>query len=229
MLQLSRAPSARSTHVAIMGDIINSEATASVTRLHQVFNVAIQQANVRHADDILVPLTITLGDEFQGLCSSLTAGLRVMRALRYELLSKSVECRFALGAVRLESGLPQERAWNMMGPGLAQTREKLALKSHPNAYRFHLPADALVEDLLEAVGYGVTLTELDWTDRQREVSLTALTHAGRSAELATELGLATRTFYKIRQSARLDFYNNQWDVMTHALQTLDARYGFAAA
>lgn len=217
------------THVALMGDIVASEANPSVPRLHQTFNAAVHQANDRFAGDIAVPLTITLGDEFQGLCSSLSAGLRVMRHVRHELLSRRVECRFALGLVRLESPAPQDRAWNMMGPGLASTREKLTAKAHPNAYRFHLPDEPLLEQLLEAIGYSVTLTERDWTDRQQEVSLAALAHEGRASQLASELGLATRTFYKIRSSARLDFYESQWRAMTAAMGDLDERYRFPGA
>lgn len=208
-----------------MGDLVASEAAPSVRQLHATFNAAVDRINDREAQRIESPLTITLGDEFQGLCGSLTDGLAVMRGLRLELLSHDVECRFALGVVRLETPAPKDRAWNMMGPGLADTREKLADKRRPNAYRFHLPGEDLIQDLLEAVAYSITLTELDWTARQREIAIASTATSHRPAELARKLGLNTRTLYKIRSSANLAFYENQWSVVTAAVEALDQRYG----
>lgn len=218
------SPANAPTHAVLMGDLINSEAAGDVNRLHRVFNRAIDRANLREADSLASPLTITLGDEFQGLCRTVSDGLRLMRQLRFELLSEDVPCRFALGVARLETPVGAERAWNMMGPGLAQTREKLSDKRHPNAYRFHLPGEPLLETLLEAIGYAATVTELEWTDRQREITFAAFDNDSPSPQLATELGLATRTFYKIRSSARYDFYQSQWGAMTKAAEALDQRY-----
>ncbi|MFD2783785.1 SatD family protein [Novosphingobium pokkalii] len=49
-----------------MGDIVNSSDAPSANGLHRTFNMAVEEANRRHAKDILSRLTITLGDEFQG-------------------------------------------------------------------------------------------------------------------------------------------------------------------
>src|SRR4051794_24660165 len=114
------------TCAVLMGDLIESEAAADVARLHMTFNRAIHHMNERTAESLVSPLTITLGDEFQGLFKTLSGGLRTMRQLRFELLAQHVPCRFALGVARLETPVATESAWNMMGPGLAQTRAKLS-------------------------------------------------------------------------------------------------------
>ena len=220
------------THAAVMGDLVSSGSAESAARLHAAFNAAVDEVNAARRGQLVSPLTITLGDEFQGLCACLSDGLAIVRALRLRLLDQDVECRFALGVVRIETPVNAERAWNMMGEGLSATRGRLSEKRHPNAYRFHLPGEDLVARLVEAVCYSLTLTERDWTRRQRQLALAVLASAALQsplapAELAAGLGLARRTYYKIRSAARLDFYVSQWSSVEAAMLELDRRYGFA--
>lgn len=212
------------THAVLMGDLIESEAAPSVRQLHQQFNHAVDQTNQLAADRLVSPLTITLGDEFQGVCRSLSDGLWIMRRVRYALLSQNVFCRFALGVVRLETEVPADRAWNMMGPGLSATRDRLADKKDPNVYRFQLPEHELLQSLLGAIGYAATAIERDWSARQQQIVL-ASAEDKPATQLASELGLATRTLYKIRNSARFDVYQSQWRAMMKAAKGLDHDYG----
>jgi hypothetical protein len=208
-----------------MGDLIASERSPDRARLHADFNAAVQAAN-RGADAALVsPLTITLGDEFQGLAVTLVDALVLVRRLRLTLLAADVECRFAIGRVRLSSPVNRERAWNMMGEGLAETRDRLNEKSVGNAYRFHLgpDADPVIERLMDAVGSALTRAERGWTDRQRTVML-ALLAEGRSVEqLSTTLKVTPRAVYKIRDAAGWDACSGWWDDLTTAAAALDAR------
>ncbi len=214
------------THAALMGDIIGSEAAASTSSLHRTLNLAVDTANALGPDGPASPLTITLGDEFQGLHRSLSGSLAAMRSMRRTFLSNRVDCRFVLGVVRLETPLNQDRAWNMMGPGLAQTREKLADKRHPNTYRFYLPGEPAAEALLDAVGLSLTMVEQDWTPRQQEIVALHLAAGGSAPEMADSLGISASSFYKTLRSARLDFYGRQWKAVEGAIAILDRHYGF---
>ena len=218
--------SAGYSHVAVMGDLVGSETVTSVTGLHAAFNEAIERLNDERRAEIASPLTVTLGDEFQGLCRSLSTGLSIIRTLRRRLLASRIDCRFVLGVVRLETPLNTDRAWNMMGPGLAGSREKLADKRDPNVYRFHLPDNPTIERLLEAVGLSISSVESAWTDRQVEIVAASLDHQGLHADLAARLGVSQRAFYKVRRAARLDFYESLWNAVEHAIGDLDRGYGF---
>jgi hypothetical protein len=74
--------------------------------------------NAAHAGALASPLTITLGDEFQGLLHGLAQAVPVVRGLRLELMAAGVDCRFVIGQVEIRTPLNREKAWNMMGPGL---------------------------------------------------------------------------------------------------------------
>ena len=227
---ISRAESlletlAPATHAVVMGDLVSSEDTASVETLHARFNSAVQWTNATHGPSIVSPLTITLGDEFQGLCATLEGGLRVVRDLRTRLLTHGVGCRFVTGTVRLETPVNPARAWNMMGPGLAASRQRLADKRDANAYRFELRGEPALQALMEAVGAGLTEIEDGWTDRQRQVVLALQGEA--AAPLAERLGMSAQTLYKIRRAGQFDLYGRQWAALEAMAARLDRALGLA--
>jgi hypothetical protein len=209
-----------------MGDIVQSRATASIHGLYRTFNEAVGAANKNNKSILTSPLTITLGDEFQGLCASLSAGLKIIRQLRYVLLHKSIECRFALGVATLETPINAEKAWNMMGPGLAETRKTLGDKRNPNAYRFFLPDEHLIERLMNAIGCSMTNIEQDWTARQLEIVTASLSHHGSDTDLAEGFKITPRTLYKIRNAGQQHLYESQWQAVEQAAAELDQRYTF---
>jgi len=210
------------THVVVMGDIIESQKALSVSMLHLDLNDAVDRANSEFA--LASPLTITLGDEFQGLCGSLSDGLTIVRWMRSTLLHQGVRCRFVLGLVQIETAVNDKIAWNMMGPGLAEARERLSDKRNASAYRFSLPLDPTLQTLLDALGASVTEVENSWTERQTQVVDASLKHTAKDTDLANDLGLAIRTLYKIRRAARYEFYVDQWRAVNAALTDLDIRY-----
>ena len=218
---MSRKPLALAV---VMGDIVASEAAASVKAMHQAFNKAVVAANRKYTP--LSPLTITLGDEFQGMASTMAIAWEIVASLRLRLLLDGLQCRFVVGVARIETPLNTERAWNMMGPGLAEARERLNQKQAENAYRFSLPEDHLLQSLLDAVGDGITQTEAGWTATQLEY-YTASRSGRTNAKIATTLGISERGFYKVLRAAHADFHNRQSIVIAEAMAALDKRHGLA--
>ena len=143
-----------------------------------------------------------------------------MRHLRFALLAEGIDCRFVIGQARIETPVNREKAWNMMGPGLARARETLDEKTPGLTYRFTLMDAPLTERLLEAVGAGLAVIERDWTDRQRE-DIEALL-AGQSVEkIAGERGVTVHSVYKVRAAGDYDAYTMQWAAVEAALDAID--------
>lgn len=214
----------RASHVVIMGDLVKSEAAPSAEALHRLFNDAVNEANAAFADQLASPLTITLGDEFQGLTETLEAGMTIIRHIRWSLLERDVECRFVIGLVSLASPVNADKAWNMMGPGLAAAREKLEQKRAPNAYRFSLADHPTLENLMESLGLALTDIEADWTARQREVMLAAMRARERPAALVERFDVKESVFYKVRRAAKFDLYRALWTNLYSALKMVDAEH-----
>lgn len=209
----------------LMGDLVASERAQSLKAVHRAFNAGVDFANQRYAADIESPLTITLGDEFQGLTRTLAHAWAIASSLRLRLLAANVSCRFVIGTAELETPINPREAWNMMGRGLAEARDKLNDKRSSNAYRFSLRAETIIEPLLDAVGDSLTEVEIRWTPTQLKYYSSARDSSGTNAELAKSLGVTPRSLYKVLHAARGDFHRRQSAVVAHALTELDERYG----
>lgn len=211
----------------LMGDLVASEKAGSPIALHELFNRAIAHQNREAKADILSPLTITLGDEFQGLVRTMTAGLPIMQKLRFELLQNGLECRFALGASKLQTPVNRKRAWNMMGVGLAATREKLNEKKTETLYRFYVPGNRASEAALEALGAGLTSIERRWTPQQLH-DIAGLMSGKSVQEIARYRNVSAHSVYKVRSSGDFDLYLLQWNAIAEVLEDLDRELGLGA-
>jgi SatD family (SatD) len=211
-------------YAVVMGDIVRSEKAPSTEWLHTKFNEIVDLGNRNHHMVLVSPLTITLGDEFQGLAQSLSATLPLVRDLRLGLLEHEIACRFAIGLVELRTPLNAEKAWNMMGPGLARTREKLAEKRAASLYRFAVTEDPVFEGLLDAVGAGLTSIERRWTRKQRD-HVKATLDGANADDLAQHQNVSSSNIYKILRSANFETYAVQWDAIAKALGAIDAAAG----
>ncbi|WP_296615780.1 SatD family protein [Sphingomonas sp.] len=211
-------------YAVLMGDLVRSESNAAIGELHHHFNDAVDRQNDERAPVVASPLTITLGDEFQGLLVSFLEAASAMRAMRLDLLAKGIECRFVVGAVSLRTPLNDKRAWNMMGPGLGAARAKLNDKRSPSLYRFSFPDDPQLERLLDAIGASLTAIERRWTDVQRADILAALDGV-TVAEIAQHRNVSVHTVYKVQRSGELNLYMTQWHAVIEALAALDRKAG----
>jgi hypothetical protein len=208
------------TTAVLMGDIVNSQGRHTPARLHALFNDAIATANRVAQTQILSPLTITLGDEFQGITASLASAATIARQLRLDLLQEGVDCRFVIGQLRLQTPLNTALAWNMMGEGLPRTRAKLNEKQSGAFYRFALLNDPTQETLFDALGLGLSTIEADWTDIQ--AATIAQTLAGNGVEaIATRRAVTPRNVYKTLKSAKLDVYTTLWTALFTGLAQIE--------
>ncbi len=206
----------------VMGDLVRSESQRPADDVYEIFNRAVDAANRTHAESLASPLTITLGDEFQGIAWQLAAALPIVRDLRLALMQQGIDCRFVVGQVALKSPVNAQRAWNMMGPGLSRARAKLNEKLPATLYRFALLHDPLAETLADALGAGLTLIERGWTARQRD--LIHKLDAGQSAaDLAAAEGVAVQNIYKVRAAGHHEAHSLQWAAIHQLLTSIDAR------
>ena len=204
----------------VMGDLVQSERALAPAQLHLQFNEAVNAQNAAHAKALASPLTITLGDEFQGLVRSLGQAVPIVRDLRLQLMSNAVDCRFVIGLVELKTALNPAKAWNMMGPGLARARAKLNEKKAGSLYRFSIAPAPITEIMLDALGAGLTAIERGWTDQQRD-DISALISGLSPAELAQRRNVSVHSIYKVRGSGDFDAYVMQWQAIGEALAALD--------
>lgn len=125
------------TQTILMADVIGSREQPGAP-LSQHLRALTQGANAAFPEGILSPLTVTLGDEFQGVVSNPAGGIDVIlwleQHLRRNPLCQGSEChpyqlRYVLHEGEIDSPLNPERAHGMLGAGLARAREMLTKRA----------------------------------------------------------------------------------------------------
>nr|VFK12310.1 MAG: SatD family (SatD) [Candidatus Kentron sp. LPFa] len=113
----------------LMGDIIRSRAYEAV-KLRQEFLQLIDSCNETLRDGILSPYTVTLGDEFQGVASSLGKVIDAIFHMEETSLSHVLPFKIRYVAVygHIDTPINRIKAYTMMGPGLTKAREILTDK-----------------------------------------------------------------------------------------------------
>ena len=91
-------------HHILMADIIGSRA-ANQRRLMEDFRRVIESTNREHRGDYHSPLTITLGDEFQGVVKNLEKSVQTLFAIEEKLIRSGHEfkLRYVLAQGRIET------------------------------------------------------------------------------------------------------------------------------
>src|SRR5450759_588107 len=113
----------------MMADIVKSSSLEPAW-LGEAFERLVSRCNEKCSDDIISPLTITLGDEFQGVAASLKGAVDTIFCLEETLLAEKFPFRLRYVVLYGEIGTEINRtlAHGMMGSGLTPARQKLTHK-----------------------------------------------------------------------------------------------------
>ncbi len=138
--------------IILMGDIIDSRLKNSVQLMSQ-FNTLTIACNNKYESKIISPLTITLGDEFQGIANSVYSGIASILFCEEYRLSRQLEfkIRYVLYEGIIETDINTEYAYGMLGPGLTDARALLPKKGRNQPrFKFRLGDRLLTERLMKA-------------------------------------------------------------------------------
>jgi hypothetical protein len=112
--------------IILMADIVGSS-SREARKLMKEFEHIVKEVNQRNQKHILSPLTITLGDEFQGVIRNLHAALQVVFDLEELTLSalQPFRLRYVLVQGEIQTPINRDIAHGMLGPGLTEARQRL--------------------------------------------------------------------------------------------------------
>ncbi|MBK6264321.1 hypothetical protein JKA74_04675 [Marivirga sp. S37H4] len=152
----------------IMADIIKSS-DHNGSELMSAFKNIVKQVNDQMANEIISPLTITLGDEFQGVVKSLPAGINLVFQFDRLLLEKDFNLRFVLNYGEIETAINQDNAYGMLGEGLTLAREQLeTVKNGDNRFSIN----GYNEEIVSLLNKGFKLYDYfysQWTTKERMI------------------------------------------------------------
>ncbi len=142
-------PKKQHSYPIFMGDVVNSSDYDGEV-LSKGLKELVESTNKKFSKDILSPLTITLGDEFQGILSSVSSGIDLLFHLEEELLKAEPDFKlhYVLLLGEIETEINPDIAYEMMGKGLTEARKMLSSKKrNRKRFRFKLQNKEQTEQL----------------------------------------------------------------------------------
>jgi hypothetical protein len=127
-------------HLVLMADVISSH-SKDANELMQTFSRIVKDANQFFKEKILSPLTITLGDEFQGVIDDIYTSVEIIIYLEEALIKEGAffKLRYVLNQGNIDTPLNPERSYQMLGEGLTEARQQLGkMKSSNNRFNIAL-------------------------------------------------------------------------------------------
>lgn len=108
----------------LMADIINSGKKDSRLLMAQLKEIV---RLINKKPHILSPLTITLGDEFQGLIDTVANGVKAIMEIEEVIIKNQfdLKLRYVLNYGRIDTEINTKAAYEMLGEGLTEARNKL--------------------------------------------------------------------------------------------------------
>ncbi|MHC5353062.1 SatD family protein [Myroides sp. LJL115] len=124
-------------YTILMADIIDSRRVDQALLITE-FTDLVEYINEKYKMEILSPLTITLGDEFQGVIGDMVSCFKIIFSLEEFILehSLSLKLRYVVNFGDIDTEINPQVAYGMLGKGLSDTRELLnSLKTSSNRFK----------------------------------------------------------------------------------------------
>lgn len=121
----------------LMADIVDSR-KANQSLLIDELRKVVHYINNKWRESIISPLTITLGDEFQGVIKDIESCYRLMFDMEEFILTNAsgIKLRYVMNYGNIDTPINKNVAYEMLGDGLTLAREELnKLKSSSNRFR----------------------------------------------------------------------------------------------
>lgn len=201
-------PNKKNMKIILMADIVESSKKESGQLLTD-FKKVVEQINDTYKKHIVSPLTITLGDEFQGIINQAESALQIIFSLEEELLKlkKPFKLRYVLVEGKIDTPLNKKSAHAMLGPGLTEARAILvSMKNSKSRFVIKLRDAAISEKITLALHVLQGITD-QWTPPQMKIAHSFLEY-GDYKKVASKLRKDASAIWRRKNSLLIDEYTS---------------------
>jgi hypothetical protein len=135
----------RGDYIVLMADIIQSSGYPQA-KLMSDFKELVHFINIKYQRELASPLTITLGDEFQGVVNDTQTAIHIIIDLEEKNLldRKGIKIRYVCCEGAIDTPINPTIAYEMLGEGLTNARKRLSwLKKEKHRFYFELKNTSL--------------------------------------------------------------------------------------
>ena len=215
-------------YIALIGDIIKSKNLENRTDIQKRLTKTLKELNEEYADVFASNLTVTLGDEFQGVFKNGKAVLEIVDKIKF--LMSPVEFRFGIGIGEIITEMKKEISIGADGPAYWNARQAIKDIHSTNDYELSriLVSNGLEEQPLKMINDSLALCdfiESRWRETQRDLLTKSIENYGHSQkvpqiELAKLLGLSSQATNQRIQSSGYYQYLRMKTTIAQELEVL---------
>jgi hypothetical protein len=194
-------------HYILMADIIDSRKHDQKTLITD-FKDVVSVVNTQEAGNLISPLTITLGDEFQGVLTDLESAIQVILNIEEVILSKELnfKLRYTLIEGKIDTEINREIAYEMLGEGLTIARDRLQqLKHEKNRFSIGLRNTKLANAINNAFLAFQGLVD-NWTGLNDMQIASMFLNGIDYKQIAIEVNREKSVIWKRKKSLKIDEY-----------------------
>jgi hypothetical protein len=206
-------------YIIFMADVVDSrhkDQRAVADQLKQLT----EAVNDDCRELISSPMTVTLGDEYQGVCTSVDAAVAMILYKESWLLKSRAEfdLRYIVYEGAIDTPINANTSYGMLGPGLTEARSKLVSKS-----KLRKNVDFSLNDEKKAVLlnylFKIVTGFRDIPARQRypEILNQFIFEDLTNIEIARSTGKSTSQIWKFRKNWQVDIWQSGIKVLEEKL------------
>ncbi len=192
----------------LMADIVNSR-RASQERLMYEFNSIVEYINSEFKETVLSPLTITLGDEFQGVISDFPNAIQLIPHIEEYIILKDfdITLRYVLNYGLIETKINREIAYGMLGEGLTEAREHLnKIKTSKHRIQILINHNAFLQETLNDL-FKIYQNYIDqWSLKERPFLQEFIINNKNYKEVAESLNLNISSSWRRQKTLNIEEY-----------------------
>ena len=201
---------AASRGVCLTTDVVDSRLLANRGDAQAKIEAALTRVNEVHTRALVVPLAFTLGDEWQGLASSVAGALSVDFELRHALYPLRLASGIGVGGIATAM---RKRSVEMDGECFHRSRAALELaQQRKGSSAMIASGEADLDEPANALLLLLHAISDRWTDKQHETYLAYRRH-GTEAAAATALDVSQPTVHQSLAGAMAKPYADAYDAL----------------
>jgi hypothetical protein len=196
----------KSKKYILMADIIKSS-DQDGEALMAGFKYLTKKINSIFKTKIISPLTITLGDEFQGLLNNIEEVLEIILKIEEMIIKEKYgfKLRYVVHYGNIETAINTKRAYEMLGPGLTKTREKLEDLKKTNQ-RFDIETSSKSQSIILTESFKIFQTIVDKWDLNDYELANAFIELKDYSEVAKKLKKDRSLMWRREKTLNMDNY-----------------------
>jgi hypothetical protein len=207
----------------LMADVINSGRKNS-SLLMQQFKDVVSIINKEKSKNLISPLTITLGDEFQGLTNTMENGIKTIFDIEEIILDKQydLKLRYVLLYGQIDTEINNNIAYEMLGEGLTNARKDInSLKNNDSRFQIRLNKNEKKKEQYLNKAFFIYQNFVDsWKEKDLKIVKEFLLHEDYKI-VAQNVNIDQSNAWRRKKSLNIHEYN---DIKKIILYILNSKY-----